>query len=397
MRVLYDSLGFSETVGGVSRYFTELMRNFPSTVLGEVAAVESNNKYLQEEPFALPPMRLCLKDFIMQRLKGRSFPGIRRFYMGLARLFPAKFPSGELANLKKFQQHIQNLDFDILHVTAPHPQERYWKYVVGKRPIVATVHDLIPELIYNNQQVKRARAQLLQDASHVIAVSQNTKNDLVRLYGISPDKVTVIYHGYQGRVKENTVWNHNSGKPYLLYVGKRGGYKNWAWFVRAVAPLLKDKDNPLRLFCTGSPFSQNEKELLAELSVESQVDQAYVSDAQMLKLFENAVAFVYPSRYEGFGIPILDAFAVGCPVLLSNASCFPEVGADAALYFDLDDVCDLRGKIRKILPLKESDNLEVDARRHDLIVRGKDRVSIYTWARCTEETVRVYSRVMEKM
>ena len=389
IRVLYDELGFREPHGGVSRYFTELVKHLPEDVEGRFSAVCSNNAYLQAPPFNLPRMQQDVNDFIRGTLRGRSFPGVSHVYRILAGVFPRRFPSGELQNRRAFAAEVAKGEFDVLHITDPHPHSNWWKPVLGKKPIVATVHDLIPELFGNDIRVRMLRARLMKDATHIIAVSQNTKNDLLRLYHVPDEKVSVIYHGYlpsQGSVRPlGELTCQPATSNYLLFVGKRGGYKNFDFFIRAVAPLLR-QDKSQSVFCTGSAFSANEKALFASLGIEGQVAQGFVPDDEMPSVFAHALAFIYPSRYEGFGIPILDAFAAGCPVLLAKASCFPEVAGDAALYFDPDDPESLREQLNHLLH---------DASLRDcLVARSRSRLEGFSWSRCAEETANVYRKSM---
>ena len=385
IRVLYDELGFRESHGGVSRYFTELVKHLPEVVEGRFSAVCSNNAYLQAPPFNLPRMPQDVQDFIRGPLRGHSFPGVSHLYRVCAKLFPRQFPSGELQNRRAFAAEVAKGDFDILHITDPHPYFNCWKPVLGKKPIVATVHDLIPELFGNNVRVRRMRELLMKDASHIIAVSQNTKNDLMRLYHVPGEKVSVIYHGYlpsQGGAKPLAGLTCKPATPnYLLFVGKRGGYKNFDFFIRAVAPLLR-QDKSLSVFCTGAAFNANEKALFTSLGIEGQVAQGFVPDDEMPSVFAHALAFIYPSRYEGFGIPILDAFAAGCPVLLANASCFPEVAGEAALYFDPGDPASLRDQLALLLH-----NASLWGR---LVAQSRSRLEGFSWSRCAEETANVY-------
>ena len=387
IRVLYDELGFREPHGGVSRYFTELVKHLPEDVEGRFSAVCSNNAYLQAPPFNLPRMPQDVHNFIRDTLHGHSFPGVSHAYRFFAKLFPRRFPSGELQNRRAFASEVEKGDFDILHITDPHPHSNWWKPVLGKKPIVATVHDLIPELFGSNIRVRKFRAQLMKDATHIIAVSQNTKNDLMRLYHVPEEKVSVIYHGYlpsQGSVRPlGELTCQPTTSNYLLFVGKRGGYKNFDFFIRAVAPLLQ-QDKSLSVFCTGSAFSASELALFASFEIESQVAQGFVPDDEMPSVFAHALAFIYPSRYEGFGIPILDAFAAGCPTLLANASCFPEVAGDAALYFDPADPGSLRDRLVQLLR---------DASLRDrLVAQSHSRLEGFSWSRCAKETANVYQR-----
>ena len=125
-------------------------------------------------------------------------------------------------------------------MTHPHPVKNTWRSVVGRKPIVVTVHDLIPEILQGNLRVAACRRKLLNDATHVIAVSENTKRDIMRIYGTPESKISVIYHGNMQESPVITERLKDILWPYILYVGKRDGYKNFSFFIEAIAPLLRE-------------------------------------------------------------------------------------------------------------------------------------------------------------
>ena len=379
MRILYDDQGFFEHHGGVSRYFTEIMKHFPKGFEYVLPLVSTSNEYLRKEPFNIPSHKQDVNDFIRDWCHGCCFPGVSRVYRLCARLMPRVFPSGELANIRKVRKAVHDGDFDVFHLTGPHWIRDDWKMIVDKKPIVVTVHDLIPELFYGSKRTMRCRRQLLKVSAHIIAVSENTKRDVMSLYGTPEEKISVIYHGYLPQ-KNFVPLKDQPPDPYVLYVGKRNGYKNFQFLIKAITPLLKRKK--LMLFCTGSPFSSEELSLFDSLGVADRVVQRFVSDEELTALFRDAVAFVYPSIYEGFGIPILDAFSAGCPVVLSQTSCFPEVAGDAALYFEKDDAATLYNHIESLMG--------DEGIRQGLIQKGHDRIKMFSWDRCACETAKVY-------
>ena len=388
IKILYDEGGFYESHGGVTRYFTELMKRLGDYGCAwKLAMVSTGNSYLQAPPFNLPPHLQTVNDFIQKFCGGHYFPGVGHLYRFLSRLFPKTFPNGVLANIRRSNEFIQVGNFDLYHATASDVIRKSYLERVGSKPMVVTVHDLIPEVISNDSRVRRNRKHVLHRADAIIAVSENTKKDILRLYNIPEEKIYVIYHGYLApdlKEKRQEIEGLDLSKPYLVFIGKRGGYKNFTWFLRAVAPLLR---KGLHLVCTGTPFSQDEQRLLIEEGVSDQVVQRFFTDGEMATLLRQAVAFVYPSLYEGFGIPILDAFAARCPVILSKASCFPEVGGDAALYFDVGDEVGLRTQILRLL--------EDSALRQDLIEKGFQRKSLFSWDKCAQQTTDVYKSVLE--
>ena len=197
---------------------------------------------------------------------------------------------------------------------------------------------------------------------------------------VPEEKIDVIYHGLD---PQPLAEGRPDGLPdeYILYVGDRRGYKNFELVVNGFARLTRDYPR-LHLVLTGRPLSKSEKELLANYGTEQRVTvMSDISDTVLAQLYRNARLFVYPSLYEGFGIPILEAFAQQCPVVLSRASCFPEVAADAAEYFDATSADGLVSAMKRVLI--------DDSHRHELTEKGTRRLSLFTWdetARRTEET-----------
>lgn len=389
IRILYDEGGFYEPHGGVSRYFAEIMKRLGDYGCSwRLPLVNTENVNLLSAPFSLPRPRQTIRDFVRVFCGGHCPPGVSHVYRTLARLFPGKFPSGEFANIQAVDRALKEGSFDIYHPTAPHLIRGSYKKYLGNRPMVVTVHDLIPEMIGKSLRVRKNRKQVLERADAVIAVSENTKKDILRLYDISEEKIHVIYHGYLSHIGEEDVRNLPirdlvPESPYIVFVGKRGGYKNFNWFLQSIVPLLR---KGLGLICTGLPFSHDEQLMLERARVSDRVWQKFYSDDEMEFVLGQALAFVYPSAYEGFGIPILDAFANRCPVILSRASCFPEVAGDAALYFDLGDTIGLQDQILKLLKNRSL--------RQDLIEKGMRRKSLFSWEKCVVQTVAVYHKVL---
>jgi glycosyltransferase involved in cell wall biosynthesis len=195
---------------------------------------------------------------------------------------------------------------------------------------------------------------------------------------INPDKISVVYLG--------TSWNATSKLKvlsrgsYILFTGDRTFYKNFTNFVLAVAPLILKYN--LQLKCTGRPFTNAEIDLLKQQKIFDKTSVQFASEDELRELYANAICFVFPSLYEGFGIPILEAFACGCPLVLSDASCFPEIAGDAGVYFDPNSVNDMREKIDKVIC---SETL-----RKDLADKGFEQLKGFSWRKCAEQTAEVY-------
>lgn len=389
LRVLYDAAGFdSQKFGGVTHYFINLFREMQCEISPVLSVVQTENTMLNDYFRNIPLVPAIGKDEFMRR-----WPGFvrRKVYRFLRRQMPARLRIPEAINAKALSNTVNDAQYDMVHLTGCH---FYGKSLAinFNRPVVITIHDLIPDLA-NCKEIIAERKQVLSIASHVIAVSENTKNDLVRLYNYPESKVTVIHHGYTAG--SDVVKPVSGIGRFLLYVGGRmgcpwgdgsmTGYKNFRFMLEALAPYIRE--NPgLSLFCTGSAFSKEELALIDKLSLSRQVRQAFVDDAELAWLYENAEAFIYPSLYEGFGMPIVDAFARGCPVVCCRASCFPEVAGDAALYFDPGDGDGLIGCL---------ESLRNPSVRDEMVQRGRARANRFSWQEAARKTLDVYRMVCE--
>jgi glycosyltransferase involved in cell wall biosynthesis len=140
------------------------------------------------------------------------------------------------------------------------------------------------------------------------------------------------------------------------------------------------------MICTGTPFHKGEIELFKELQIQDRLICLTATDAELSQFYSNAALFVFPSLYEGFGMPILEAHANSCPVVLSNASCFPEIPGNSAEYFDPYSVNSITASMQNIL--------ENPAYRTELIHLGNKRLSLYSWKQTIEQTERKYKKVI---
>lgn len=278
----------------------------------------------------------------------------------------------------------QRQSYDLWHVTWD--VEPWCLPFLEKKPFVYTVHDCIPELFGYNAEFLARRRLLATRAARIIAVSENTKCDCVKFWQVPEGKIDVVYHAAsvstQGDAHSRCVTNH---QPYILFVGKRAGYKNFEWFVKGLAPLLRQRPS-VRLVCTGMPFNDSEKKLLNRLCIQKQTEALFVEREAFSALYRGATVFVYPSKYEGFGMPILDAFHSGCPVLLANRSCFPEIGADSAAYFDENDEVSLVNSVTRFL--------DDDSYRRKLIEKGYMREQFFSWQKSAMETYVSYEKAL---
>ena len=360
-KILYDNQMFTfQRFGGVTRYFADLIYNLPA-----------------EEFIADVPMKYCENHYVTEtyghKYKKISFPDNYR----LRRLIYS------CANNNISKSAVKNSDYDIFHPTYFSP---YFLKTIKKRqkPFVLTVHDMTFErypqdvLIYDRTIPNKKR--LIAEADHIIAVSENTKRDIVEILGTDPTRISVVHHGY----RPVTTIAPQLFDNYVLYVGERKGYKNFLPWLSAILPLFK-LDPELKIVCTGSPFTAAELKLFAKWNISDRLRHIAANDAQMASLYRYARCFVFPSHYEGFGIPILEAFYSGCPICLSNASCFPEVAGDAAIYFNPNDAQSMHDTLKELLTST--------ALCEELRQKGAQRSREYSLERMVEQTCEVYRKM----
>jgi glycosyltransferase involved in cell wall biosynthesis len=241
------------------------------------------------------------------------------------------------------------------------------------------IHHLYGEDYVRDDGTRSNMRVLCSKAARIIAVSQATKDDLCRLLGMPDSKVVVVHHG------TNLCYNGEESLhegQYLLYVGERGGYKNFEFFLSSAAPVMKESG--LDLVCVGShPFVGNERSLMDQLGVTDRVKHVQVTtQGELARWYHFALVFCYPSLHEGFGMPLLEAFACGCPVVASATPSFQEVAADAAEYFDPTDPSSVRSSLEKVIAdPQQSENL---------VHKGHDRLKSFSWDRAARATREVY-------
>lgn len=354
LSVYYDyQILRGQKFGGISRYFYELISRLPRLGAEVKVSCLRNVSYYFRESHGLHTLG--------SKNSQRLWSLVNQLYA-------------------KFQlRH----NYDIIHPTYYNP------YILGqfKGKLVVTVHDMVHEIYAdsysrNDKVTAPRKSRMIHAADRIIAISQNTKRDILRCYpDVDPAKISVIWHGSSMISPSGPRFRDYD---YVLFVGQRGWYKNFSRFVEAMRPLLASHKE-LHVFCAGGgAFTKDELSSFGEFS--ARIHQASVSDEELARAYRDALCYVFPSEYEGFGIPILEAFACECPVVCADASSFPEVAGGAAEYFAPLDVEDMAAKIQKIIG--------DEALREKLRVKGRERLRLFNWNKTARETLECYKEAL---
>lgn len=292
----------------------------------------------------------------------------------------------------KFPKLLTKLNLDLMHF--PHFNVPF--FYQGK--FVVTIHDLIHQhfqmrrattldpITYKIKQLgyKLVFKNAISKAVKILVPSNYVKGLLVRQWGINGNEVVVTHEAVDDKIV--AIANSLSQKklkiksPYIFYVGNAHPHKNIEGLIRVFRD-LREKYPHLQLVLTGYDHYFWQK-VMKEYQYQDIIYTGQVSDEELAALYKNARLFVMPSFEEGFGMPLLEAMAGGCPVVSSNAGSLPEVGGDAALYFDPADMRDMGDKIGRVL----TDN----SLRNNLIKKGKQRVKVFSWEKLARQTLEVY-------
>lgn len=265
----------------------------------------------------------------------------------------------------------------------------YYRLPDRNIPVVTTVHDFIYERfvsgprrwLHSWQKFRAIRA-----SQAVICVSENTRSDLLKFMpSIRPEQLHVVHNGVGNAFRPMSLDKTCSGilRPYVLFVGARSGYKNFIPLVQAMAR-FRDLD----LVCIGGgSLKPQESEFVQRQLGTRFVHHLRVSDSQLNHFYNNAFCLAYPSTYEGFGIPVLEAMQAGCPVISVNSSSIPEVAGEAALLLPEASPEALQSAIAK---------LEQSGQREHFRQLGIERAALFSWDRTFAETCKVYAAALNQ-
>ncbi|WP_145559586.1 glycosyltransferase family 4 protein [Yersinia mollaretii] len=335
MKIIYDGIINSlQRTGGVTVYFKELVSRLPMT---DFSWYSYDDKISDIDVESIE-----LKSRCLERYRDFSLNTLSR-YSGL-----------------------------IFHSS-------YYRLPDVKMPVVTTVHDFTYEKFVNGParwihtwQKNRA----IKGSDLIICVSENTAKDLQRYCSVPSDKIRVIYNGVSKGYYPLDVIKTNTNK--VVFVGARSGYKNFDVAVKAIS-----KISHLELSVVGGgEFTSKELSLLNYYLPDRYHGLGRLSEDALNVVYNSAYALLYPSSYEGFGIPILEAMSAGCPVISVNASSIPEVAGDAAILVQKATVDELVDGL-----------LIVESERSKLIAYGMKQAAKFSWDKCYQKTLSVYKEL----
>ncbi len=362
LKVGFDNQIFmAQKRGGISKYFVELATRLPNFgVTPIVLTKNTSNIHLSES--GLVPVKDQESD-LMTRIRWANW---RAF--------------GSPSELPKNKSSV-----DLMHHTFTHG--RYLRLWPGKR--VVTVFDMIPEIYpeyfhpFNPHLSKR---KYCYASDHIISISESTLRDISDIYGYEfSGIVSIVPFGVGEEFFREATTSLILPNNYFLFVGVRKGYKDFSLAFEAFSVLAREDSTLNLVIVGGGPFSREEQNLISKSGLNHRVKQLSPKDEEMPEVYSRAKLFLFPSRYEGFGLPTLESLASKTVTILADASCSREVGGQAALYFRPGDLQDLLMATRAGLTQELQSSVKI---------LGPERARLFSWDRVARDTAKIYHDVL---
>ena len=361
MKIYYDyQIFLHQKFGGASKYFINLTNNLDDGMDKLIISPCHKNYYLNNQTRNVK--KLFYFDLKTKNINTIS-KSINEVYTKL------------LYNYKTT---------DIFHFT--YFTNKY--YLKKKTSHVLTILDLIKEKFYKSKYENEIlyKKEYFHNIDKIICISENTKKDLLNFYNIADNLVEVVHLGVSFNKDFLPIDEILPKKPYLLFVGNRSRYKNFKNFILAYANSKKLK-NDFDVVCFGdTSFSSDEINLFKELHIEQKIIKIDGNDLELNYAYKKARCFVFPSLYEGFGLPLLESMNMDCPVVCSNTSSFPEVVNNAALMFNPNDVENIKNEIESLVFNNEKTS--------NLIKKGQENIKNFSWKKCASKTSAIYKTLI---
>ena len=369
MKICIDARWIFPELSGVGLYTQELLR--------ALAKVDHENEYI------------LLFDNATVRDRTVPFIQVSGFRYQVAN---TSFGLFSIQNQIRLPRDLDNLGIDVYHSTNYMMPLRAPK----KTRRVVTIHDLIP-LIFPDHAPKARKArfyplykglmkQIARRADLIVTVSESTRLDVVQVLGVPETGVVAIHEGVTP--EHRPVEKEPKAEPVILFVGRRDPYKNLPMLLEAFSGLRSLVKARLRIVGPADARYPEAEHKARALHLQDAVDWVgYASPAQLIREYQQADVFVLPSKYEGFGLTVLEAMACGTPVVCSNTSSLPEVVGEAALLVDPMQPAQWLGALRRVIA---DPSLAATMREN-----GLRRAAQFTWEKCARETLRAYERTMQ--
>jgi glycosyltransferase involved in cell wall biosynthesis len=362
LKIAFDEQIFEQQkYGGISRYYARLAQNLSPNLKVRIVAPFHFNAYLAELPAYL--------------VTGWQLPQFRGFGR-IARLLNAGLTP---AIMKAYRP-------DIVHETyysnRTPPSSRARKVLT----VYDMIHEKFPSDFAADDPTARNKKVAVERADHICCVSQSTRNDLIAIHPSAANKSTVTLLGFDPIQTPPDVDTLIYDRPYLLFVGQRAGYKNFTGLLDAYAASPRLRADFDLIAIGGGAFQPTEREALHRHGLTDRVHQFAADDDALHRWYRGASVFVYPSLYEGFGIPPLEAMAAGTPVVAINVSSVPEICGNAAAYAQTSKADALREVVESVA---YSNTLAIALREAAL-----NQLAQFSWQKCAEQTTNVYRTLL---
>ncbi len=367
MKIYYDGFVYTfQKAGGINRYFASVISRLPAHCTPIISST-----WFTDMDLNLP-----------------THPSLQHIVAKCGPMRPYRF--FYKYNQAYFARKVSHIDFDVAHPS-------YYHLITGreisdfKKPIVLTVYDMLHEKFAHlmgptQQHVPEQKRKAINAASLILCISENTRRDLLEFYQLPEERVRVTYLASELNATQINEAMVIPDAPFFLFVGSRATYKNFGMTLHCLSRLRVQ--HPQLLLCiVGPPLTDEENAQIEALKLAKGVQfLGQVEDGHLAKLYRDSLALVYPSLYEGFGIPPLEAMACGGLAITSNRSSLPEVVGSAGLLFDPDDPNALYEIMRKVA--------ENQVSRSDLIINGKQQASLFSWDKTAQDTYQAYQSLV---
>lgn len=363
IRVVYDEQIFLlQEHGGISRYFAELIKEFisdPSLGIEPVLAFNKvRSEYLLSELTSLGLVRVASRARALMLLLLR-FVTFRR----------------------------EKFDADIVHFTYYLPG--FLRRFKGM-PRAVTLYDMIPEntprgkKLWNPHFSKKA---YISNSDLVLSISSSSTHDMRREYGFDLD-VPTTYLGVGVEFHPGLPRLDWQSREYFLFVGNRASYKDCSLAIQAFAEVARSYPDVILQVVGGGPLSSEEVKLINQLGMTGRIIQRTTGNNELPNVYSNAKGLVYPSRYEGFGLPLVEAMASGTPIIASDTGVNREIAADAATYFEVGNKLSLVEQMRLLIKNPEDFQGKIEL--------GISRAKEFSWHNCAKRTAEEYRNLLQR-